>query len=873
MNKNLQKYHIKTTARGAAVLDLEGFQGITEDDAKARQQQDGFNELPSQQKRGLFPIVFEVMREPMFLMLVAAGILYLMMGEPGDALMLLGFVFVVITITIIQERRTEKALDALRDLSSPRALVIREGLHRRIPGTEVVRGDILVLSEGDRVPADAVLRRAINLSVDESLLTGESVPVRKKPAPDLQNLDRPGGDDLPSVFSGTLVTAGQGIAEVMGTGMRTELGKIGKALQQVQPEDTLLQKETGRLVRVLAFVGLSLCAIVIVVYALTRGGSATCWKEGFLAGIAMAMAILPEEFPVVLTVFLALGAWRISRKQVLTRRMPAVETLGAATVLCVDKTGTLTLNNMTLNRLAAKGRSMILGKDTKTLPEELHSLLENAILASKKDPFDPMERALHKAGDHFLVQTGHLHPGWTMAREYPLTPDLLAVSQAWHCGDGDKAIVASKGAPEAIADLCHLPPERRDLLAREVAELASEGLRVLAVACAETPVADLPEEHHALELKLVGLLGFEDPLRPTVPAAVAECQTAGIRVVMITGDYPKTAQSIARQAGLKNCENIITGPELEQMSDDELAKRIKKAQIFARVVPEQKLRIVNALKTNGEIVAMTGDGVNDAPALKAAHIGIAMGGRGTDVARESAALVLLDDDFSSIVAAVRLGRRIFDNIKKAIAFIVTVHVPIAGLSILPVFFPSWPLLLLPVHIVFLELIIDPSCSLIFEAEEAETGVMNRPPRDSKERLFSWATIWISLLQGLSVLAVCLGVFLLARHSHSPDAARTLTFATLVVSFVMVILTNRSWSRTIIGSLRVPNTALWWVLGGTGAFLALILIVPEARKLFHFAPLHAGDLALSLGAGLVCVIWFELLKLTRWFARIENLADK
>ncbi len=871
-NKAQKKEHVKTTARGAAVLDLGGFQGITEKEAKARQQKEGLNDLPSQQKRGLFPIVLEVMREPMFLMLVAAGILYLMMGEPGDALMLLGFVVVVIAITIIQERRTEKALDALRDLSSPRALVIRDGIHRRIPGIEVVRGDILVLSEGDRVPADAVLRRAINLSVDESLLTGESVPVRKKPSPDAQKLDRPGGDDLPSVFSGTLVTAGQGLAEVLGAGMRTELGKIGKALQQVQTEDTLLQKETARLVRVLAFVGLSLCAVVVVVYALTRGGSAACWKEGFLAGIAMAMAILPEEFPVVLTVFLALGAWRISRKQVLTRRMPAVETLGAATVLCVDKTGTLTLNKMTLKRLAARGRSIILDKSTGKLPEGLHALLENAILASKKDPFDPMERALHKAGEHFLMQTEHLHPAWTLAREYPLAPGLLAVSQAWQCGEGDKAVVAAKGAPEAIADLCHLPPERREALAREVAELASEGLRVLAVACAETLVSGLPEEHHALELKFVGLLGFEDPLRPTVPAAVKECQTAGIRVLMITGDYPQTAQSIARQAGLRNCDQVITGPELDRMPDDELAKRIREIQIFARVVPEQKLRIVNALKANREIVAMTGDGVNDAPALKAAHIGIAMGGRGTDVARESAALVLLDDDFSSIVAAVRLGRRIFDNIKKAIAFIVTVHVPIAGLSILPVFFPDWPLLLLPVHIVFLELIIDPSCSLVFEAEEAETGVMKRPPRDSKERLFSRATILISLMQGLSVLAVCLGVFLVARQNHSPDAARALTFATLVVSFVMVILANRSWSRTIIGSLRVPNAALWWVLGMTAAFLALVLLVPAARSLFHFAPLQYGDLALSLGAGLVCVIWFELLKLTRWFARVENLAD-
>ena len=381
-------------------------------------------------------------------------------------------------------------------------------------------------------------------------------------------------------------------------------------------------------------------------------------------------------------------------------------------------------------------------------------------------------------------------------------------------------------------------------------------------------MGSLPEEHHDLSLQFVGLLGFEDPLRPTVPAAVAECQAAGVRVVMITGDYPTTAQSIARQAGLANCETVISGPELDRMSDEDLARRIRDVQVFARVVPEQKLRIVTALKANKEVVAMTGDGVNDAPALKAAHIGIAMGGRGTDVARESAALVLLDDDFSSIVAAIRLGRRIFDNIKKAIAFILAVHVPIAGLSMLPVFFADWPLLLLPVHIVFLELIIDPSCSLIFEAEDAEANVMHRPPRRTDERLFSTRTIGIAVMQGVSVLVVCLGVFLLARADHSADAARALTFATLVVASVVIILVNRSWTRSVFAMLRVPNAALRFVVLGASVFLAVVLVVPFAQRLFHFAPLHATDLVLSLGAGLVCVLWFELVKLAGWHERVH-----
>jgi Ca2+-transporting ATPase len=854
------------TWRAGTSLDLSGFAGVSEEDARRRLEQDGPNELASQKKRGFFVIALEVVREPMFLMLVAAGGLYLFMGSPGDALMLLGFVFVVMAITIVQERRTERALDALRDLSSPRALVIRDGIHRRIPGREVVRGDILLISEGDRVPADAILRRAINLSADESLLTGESVPVRKTPSATAQSLERAGGDDLPSVFSGTLIVAGQGIAEVVHTGANTELGKIGKALHQIQPEPTSLQKETARLVRILALVGLAACSAVVVIYALIRGGTTLVWKEGLLAGIAMAMAILPEEFPVVLTVFLALGAWRISRSRVLTRRMPAIEMLGAATVLCVDKTGTLTQNRMTLRRLSVEERTVDLHPDTANLSEEFHALVENAVLASKRDPFDPMELALQAAGDRLLMQTEHLHPEWSLLREYPLMPGLLAVSHAWKLVDGDEVVVASKGAPEAIAELCHLSPERRASMASNAAALASDGLRVLGVARARMTVGDLPSEHRQLSLEFVGLLGLEDPLRPTVPAAVAECRTAGIRVVMITGDYPATAQNIARQAGLANPEIVITGADLERMSAEELAMRISHVQIFARVAPEQKLRIVMALKANREVVAMTGDGVNDAPALKAAHIGIAMGGRGTDVAREAASLVLLDDDFSSIVAAVRLGRRIFDNIKKAIAFIFAVHVPIAGLSMLPVFTSDWPLLLFPVHIVFLELIIDPSCSLIFEAEEAEANVMERPPRKPNERLFSLATIGLALLQGLSVLAVCVGVFLVSRSSHQPDAARALTFVTLVVSFLVIILANRSWTRTIVGMLRVPNAALWWVIGGTVAFLALIVFVPGAQRLFHFAPLHAVDLVLSMGAGVLCVMWFELLKLTKWRRR-------
>lgn len=838
--------------------DESGLCGLDDREAAARLAADGPNELPSGKARGVLVIVLEVVREPMFVLLVAAGGLYFVMGELGDALVLFGSVLIVMAITAVQERRTERALDALRDLSSPRALVVRSGERRRIAGREVVRGDILLLSEGDRVPADAVLRRCRNLSVDESLLTGESVPVRKSCSTDAQVLQRPGGDDLPSVFAGTLITAGQGVAEVMATGLRSELGRIGSALQQIAPEATPLQQDTGRIVRVVAVISLAACALVVVTYAALRGASWQVWKQGLLAGIAMAMSLLPEEFPVVLTIFLALGAWRISRSRVLTRRMPVIETLGSATVLCVDKTGTLTRNQMSLAALATENDALRIDAAGGALPIQYQALLRTAVLASKPDPFDPMERALHAAGERLLPLDPPAQPEWSMTREYPLTAELLAVSHAWQRGADGAVVLASKGAPEAIAELCRMPPQRRARLAAQVTRLASQGLRVLGVAAADG-LPDLPHEHGQLELRFLGLVGFEDPLREQVPAAVAECRSAGIRVVMITGDYPETARSIARQAGLADPDSVITGPQLETMTDGELALRVRGTQIFARVVPEQKLRLVMALRANDEIVAMTGDGVNDAPALKAAHIGIAMGGRGTDVAREAAALVLLDDDFSSIVTAVKLGRRIYDNIRKAITFIIAVHVPIAGLSMVPVFLTSWPLLLLPIHIAFLELIIDPSCSLIFEAEVAEADIMRRPPRRPTDRPFSRRTVGFALLQGLSVLAVCLSIVWLTRPSHGPEAARALSFATLVASFVTVILVNRSWTHSLVSMLRVPNPALWWVLAGAGLLLTAVLSVPSLQRLFGFAPLHATDLALSLLAGAGCLLWFDLAK--------------
>ncbi len=874
-----------------AVTQDNQFTGLSQQDVLDRRHQFGYNELPSTQHRNVLEIAWEIIREPIFLLLLACGAIYLILGDAQEALILMGFVFFIVGINLYQEQKTERSLEALRDLSSPRALVIRGGERQRIAGREVVPGDLIVLSEGDRVPADAVLRWSTHLTVDESLLTGESVPVRKRaiavgnePADGLTL--RPGGDDLPCVYSGTLVVQGQGIAQVQAIGTQTEMGKIGKALQTVEPEDTVLQKETRKIVGKLTVVAIAICIAVVVIYGLTRAD----WLQGFLAGLALAMAILPNEIPVVLAIFLALGAWRFSQQQVLTRRIPVVETLGSATVLCVDKTGTLTLNQMAVKHLFVYEASNqqpqpyhydLTLHDCEALPEAVHPLIEFGILASRKDPFDPMEKALQQIGQHYLAKTEHLHGDWRLLHEYPLSTDLLAMSCVWESPD-QVLTVAAKGAPEAIADLCHFTPAQRTDLAAQIQQMAKEGLRVLGVAkgrqvgtlpqthadqgdgqMAALPRLDvdqrLPIQQHDFEFEFIGLVGLDDPVRPTVASAIAECYQAGIRVVMITGDYPVTAQNIARQIGLMPTDQVITGAELERMGSVELGDRIRTVNIFARVVPEQKLLIVNALKHSGEIVAMTGDGVNDAPALKSAHIGIAMGGRGTDVARESADLVLLEDDFSAIVESVKLGRRIFDNLKKGMAYTLAVHIPIAGMSLIPVIF-GWPLVLLPIHIAFLHLIIDPACTVVFEAEPAERNVMRRPPRQPKEPLFSRRTLGLATLQGISVLVVLVVVFAIAYYSGNGEFdARALAFTTLIISNLAMILTNRSWSRTIPEMFHAPNTALWWVLGSGIIFLGLILYIPILRHLFSFSFLHADDLLVSVLSGLVSILWFEGLK--------------
>jgi len=839
-------------------IALEKHRGLTASQAKEKLRTEGYNNLPSSKPKNFFSIALGVVKEPMFILLVACGTLYLVLGDLREGLMLLGFVFVIMGIEFFQEKKTEKALDALKDMASPRALVIRDGVETRIAGIEVVTDDIIILQEGDRVPADATVLHSVSLQADESLLTGESAAVRKNDWDGAEKNIQPGGDDLPFVYSGSMIVQGNGIAMVTGTGINTEIGKIGKALEGVKEEPTRLKQEMGSLVKTLTIVAVVLCILVIVGYTFTRGSLI----NGFLAGITLAMAILPEEFPVILTVFMAVGAWRISKKRVLTRKPSAIETLGTATVLCTDKTGTLTENKMTVTSLY-NGNNFLIVTKTEKFNSEFHEIIEYGILSSQTNPFDPMEKAIISIGDLFLKGTEHIHKNWEMVREYPLSKQLLAMSRVFSFKGTREKIIATKGAPEAIFDLCHLDEKSRTRLSLAVEKLATDGLRVIGVAKAKINEEGLPEIQHDFTFDFIGLIGLSDPIRDNVKQSVNECYKAGIRVIMITGDYPVTAKHIAIEIGLENPERCITGKELQLMTEDELSEKIKGINVFARVVPEQKLKIVNALKRNKEIVAMTGDGINDAPALKSANIGIAMGEKGTDVAREASSLVLMDDNFSSIVGAIKMGRRIFDNLQKAFGYTFAIHVPIAGLSLIPILLGNFPLILWPVHIVFLELIIDPACSIIFEAEKEELNIMNRPPKGIDERFFGGGKILFSCMQGLGILIITLSVYLVGLHlGYEADEVRAMSFITLIVSNIAVILTNRSWTNNIFKIIATPNKAVLWVTGGAVFFMVMILNIPFFLNLFQFHRLSLINIIICSSAGLTTIIWFEIYKMIK-----------
>ncbi len=827
---------------------LNTLEGLSTAQAAARLAEDGPNEITQTPRRSLPKRLLDMLRQPMFALLVAAAVLYMVLGDLTEGLTLSVFVLAVLALTFYQEGKSEASIQALRDLTQPLAQVIRSGQKLQVPARDVVRDDLLLLSEGDRVAADGQLLNVNNLQIDESLLTGESVPVNK-------STDKQSN----TVNAGSFVVRGQGLVQVTATGQRSQIGRIGQSLSQLTSGTTPLQAQTAQLVQRLAIIVLFLCITMVLTLGLRTGQ----WIPALLSGIALAMAILPEEYPVVLTIFPALGAHRLTREGVLTRRINAIETLGATTVLCTDKTGTLTENRMTVTAMAVGPAHtpliVSLATPSFALPKAFHPLLEHAILASAPEPFDPMETAFHTSGQTHLAQTPHLHgDNWRLVQSYALSPQLKAMSHVWQFDEGLDRVVSAKGAPEAVMDLCHLSEADRQAWSHTIDSMAAQGLRVLAVAQSRFEGNDWPETAHAFAFEWLGLIGLTDPLRPEIPQAMAECQSAGIRVIMITGDYPATAQVIATQAGLPPGQTL-TGDALDQLSDDALHALLPQVSVCARISPHQKLRIVQALQAHGEVVTMTGDGVNDAPALQAAHVGVAMGLRGTDVAREAADLVLVDDNFASIVRGIRVGRRIFGNLQKSMRYIFAIHIPIAGIALTPMVM-AWPALMLPLHVALLELVIDPACSIAFENEPADANVMQRPPRDTRAALFGTKDIALALVQGLLVLA-CVGLSYAWANGWlngwlnigvtptlSEEETRAMVFVTLVLGYAALIVVNRVPPGQFLASLRVPNPSAWGVILMAWAFVVLGMHWPWLAVALKFAPLQHLQWAVALVAG-------------------------
>ena len=817
-------------------------EGLTKSEAIQLQAKYGFNELEVADQKTLFKLLLRILAEPTFALLLLAGSIYLVIGRIDDALILIGFICISAGITLFQERKSEKAINALKELSSPRAIVIRDGITQRIAGKDIVVGDILILAEGDRIPADALLLESHDLLVDESLLTGESVPAKK--------------DSANQVHSGCMVIRGSGIARVTAIGMQTELGKIGSSLKQIIALKSPLQEDIGVLIKRVTIFAVSLSIIVLAIYGFMHDN----WLQGALTAISLTMALLPEEFTVILTVFMALGVWRIAHQKVLTRYAPVIETLGSITALCVDKTGTLTLNRMSLEVLATTQNILKLSSKEDELNPSQKELLSYCVLASEAKPFDPMEQAFHE-GRHLVPEHINQYGNHELVHEYGLSPELPAMTHLWKLPGSDECLVAIKGAPEAVLKRCNLTQTQIAVIEKQIKDLATQGLRLLGVAKSQytKQSSNWPATLSSFEFTWLGLVGLKDPIREEVPASIQKCQRAGIRVIMITGDHAITAQAIAKQAGIDSA-SVLSGSDINALSDVELREAVKKTSIYVRIKPTEKLRLVKALQANNEVVAMTGDGVNDAPALKAAHVGIAMGQRGTDVAREAASLVLLNDDFSSIVHTIQQGRQIYDNLHKAIIYVVAVHIPMAGAVFIPILFGVQPILD-PIHIVFLQMIIDPACAIIFEMEAPESDVMLKPPRSINQKLFSLDSISMALLQGAGLTAIVVGLyFWLLNMNYSHAMATTLSFGSLVLGNISLIIVSRSKNDHLFRILQKTNPSQKWILGIGVISFGFLITIPFLRDRFQFTvPTLEGALAI-LASGLIGITWYELVKL-------------
>lgn len=825
--------------------------GLNSEEVEKLQKKYGMNELVIQEKPNMLKKFLGVFKEPMFLLLLIAATVYFLLGAPKDGAIMLVFVGFVASITFIQEWKTEKTMNALKDLTSPKVNTLRDGKNILIKSTELVPGDVVFLSEGERIPADCIVLEPSNFSVDESILTGESEYVMKVSTTQSEKSTDYWKKDI--LYAGTLCVFGKCTAIVKFTGINTEYGKIGKAISEAKDEPTPLQKKVSILVKNIAIAGVILCISVMVAsyfYSFDILNS-------ILSGISLAMAIIPEEFPVVLTVFLSMGAYRLAKNNTLMRKISAVETLGSATVLCVDKTGTITQNKMKVKSIYSDG-GIFNNEDLKN--QELSDLM---VLSCEKDPYDPMEKAILEAANLSQLETVY---------KYDLSKKIAFDSKTKRMANiyikDNKYYVAVKGSAETVLGLCNLDKQTMDEINIEIDKMASNGLRVLALA--DCTSEEVYEDLECYELTFKGLVGLQDPPKEGVEEAIKLCKKAGIRVVMITGDYSKTAMAIGEEIGLKFTDKVIVGNEIDSLSENELCEVVKSCDVFSRVIPEQKMKIVKALKKNGEIVAMTGDGVNDAPALKSADIGIAMGKRGTEVAKEAADMILMDDNFTTIVKSVKDGRRVYDNIRKAMVYILIIHIPIAAMAMFAPLF-NLPPLLLPMHIMLLELIIDPTCSIVFEGEPAEANIMENPPRPPQEPLLTRSLTIKVVLQGIIMfLAAFMPFHYMIDLGISSEYARSFSLITFIVANVTLVLVNRSNTELLYHLIKEKGSKVRLIVNSMALIMVFAIVyIPILNSFFRTEKIGIYPLIIAIVLGFISTGWWEIVKITRKIIRKGN----
>ncbi|MHC5229086.1 cation-translocating P-type ATPase [Enterococcus sp. LJL99] len=827
--------------------------GLTNPEVEVNQNKYGKNKIMDEKKQSFLSKIGHILTEPMFLLLIVASIVYFVLGEPLDGSIMLIFVIVIISIEVVQEWKTDKTLHALKNLSAPHITVIRNGEKIEILSELLVPGDLMFIEEGSKIPADGFVVKANDLKVDESSLTGEAEAVWKKIAETEQFLTQEQSywrDDY--CYTGTLVTFGSAIVLVDKIGTETEYGKIGKHLVEAETSPSPLEKQTNKLVKVsstIAFVLFFLVALFTFIDASDLSLKSRL-IQSVLSGITLAMALIPEEFPVVLTVFLSMGAWRLAKKNSLVRKLPAIETMGAVSVLCVDKTGTITMNQMTVTELVTQDKK---------------EMIELMGLACEVEPYDPMEIAMLDYCEQHNITKNELFNG-KLITEYSFTDELKMMGHVWQ--KNEQIVIAAKGSPESILSSCRLSLPEEAIINQKIEKMSAQGLRVIAVASAVVANEyDIPERIEECELNFCGLVGLADPPRLGVKEDIQRCHQAGIRVVMITGDNGITASAIAKKVGIDHLDKVVTGKELDTLSDLELQEIVKEVNIFSRVTPEHKMRIVKAFKANDEVVAMTGDGVNDAPALKYADIGIAMGKRGSEVSREAADLILLDDNFSTIVNTIKDGRRIYDNIKKAIGYIFVIHVPIAlsALAAPLLGVPQAALFLLPIHVVLLELVIDPTCSIVLERQPSEKNIMSRPPRNPKENILSFSLFTKSMIQGLVIFLASFGsyYYTLLQNPQNDELARTIGLSVLIFANVFLVQVNSSDTESAFKTFLAmsKDKVIWGIMGGTIGIL-LALIYSPISGILDLSPLSISELLFTISFAFVSVIWYDIVKLIK-----------